>query len=98
MLRPGVYASALLFVQSRIGFIRRRIDLGALGFAQRSFFVSLSLFFLAPSACRPPSLGSISSVIWLKCHHVPRWLITHLLALYNHVSMPLPRHVCAPNP
>src|SRR6516165_969715 len=72
------YASALLFVRSRIGFIRRRLDFGALGFAQRSFLVSLSLFFLAPSTCRPRSLGSISSVIWLKCHHVPRWLITHL--------------------
>jgi hypothetical protein len=101
---PGAYASTLLFVQSRIGFIRRRLDFGALGFAQRSFLVSLSLFFLAPSACRPRSLGSISSVIWLKCHHVPRWLITHLLALYNHVlalynhvAMPSPRHVRPPN-
>jgi hypothetical protein len=75
---PEAYVSALLFVQSRIGFIRRRLDFGALGFAQRSFLVSLSLFFLAPSTCRPRSLGSISSVIWLKCHHVPRWLITHL--------------------
>src|SRR6516164_4182891 len=35
-------------------------------------------FFLAPSTCRPCSVGSISSVVWLKCHHVPRWLITHL--------------------
>src|SRR6516162_6088942 len=94
---PGVCASALLFVQSRIGFIRRRLDFGALGFAERSFLVSLSRFFLAPSTCRPRSLGSISSVIWLKCHHVPRWLITLLLALYNHVAMPLQRHVCAPN-
>src|SRR5262249_9627124 len=90
---PRAYASALLFVQSRIGFIRRWLDSGALGFAQRSFLVSLSLFFLAPSTCRPRSLGSISSVIWFKCHHVPRWLITHLLALYNHVAMPSPRHV-----
>jgi len=73
-----VLASALLFFQWRIGFIRRRLRFGALGFAQRSFLVSLSLFFLAPSTCRPRSLGSISSVIWLKCHHVPRWLITHL--------------------
>ena len=75
---PGAYASALLFVRSRIGFILQRLDFGALGFAQRGFFVSLSLFFLAPSTCRPRSLGSISSVIWLKCHHVPHWLITHL--------------------
>jgi len=43
----------LLFVQSRIGFIRWRLDFGALGFAQRSFLVSLSFFFLAPSTCRP---------------------------------------------
>ena len=90
-------ASALLFFRWRIGFIRRRLDFGALGFAQRSFLVSLSLFLLAPSTCPPRSLGSISSVIWLKCHHVPRWLITHLLALYNHVAMPSPRHVFAPN-
>jgi hypothetical protein len=90
-------ASALLFFQWRIGFIRRRLDFGALGFAQRSFLVSPSLFFLAPSTCRPRSLGSISSVIWLKCHRVPRWLITHLLALYNHVAMPSLRHVRAPN-
>ena len=75
---PGALASALLFVQSRIGFIRRRLDMGAPGLAQRSFLVSLPLFFLAPSACRPRSLGSISSLVWLKCHHVPRWLITHL--------------------
>src|SRR5260370_3686385 len=54
----------------------------ALGFAQRSFLVSLSLFLLAPSTCRPRSLGSISSVIWLKCHRVPRWLMTHLSALH----------------
>src|SRR5215472_12419237 len=83
VLRPRAHASALLFVRSRIGFIRRRLDFGALGFAQRSFFVSLSLFFLAPSTCRPRSLGSISSVIWLKRHHVPRWLITHLLAFWK---------------
>ena len=75
---PGAYALALLFVRSRIGFIRRRLNFGALGFAQRSFLVSLSLFFLAPSTCRPCSVGSISSVVWLKCHHVPRWLTTHL--------------------
>jgi hypothetical protein len=24
-------------------------------------------------------------------------LIMHLLALYNHIAMPSPRHVCAPN-
>jgi hypothetical protein len=45
--------------------------------AQRSFLVFLSLFLLAPSTCRPRSLGSISSVV-LKCHRVPAWLITHL--------------------
>ena len=82
------YASALLFVQSSIGFIRRRLAFGALGFAQRSFLVPLSLFLLAPSTCRPRSLGSISSVIWLKCHRLPRWLITHLSALYKHLAMP----------
>ena len=65
-----VYASALLFLQWRIGFIRRRLGFGALGFAQRSSLVLLSLFFLAPSTCRSRSLGSISSVIWLKCHCV----------------------------
>jgi len=81
-----VLASALLFFQWRIGFIRRRLRFGALGFAQRGSLVSLSLFLLAPSTCRPRSLGSISSIIWLKCHHVSRWLITHLLALYNHVG------------
>src|SRR5260370_37886730 len=94
---PGAYASALLFVQSRIGFIRRRLGFGALGFAQRSFLVSLSLFLLAPSTCRLRSLSSISSVILLKCHHVPPCLITHLLALYKHVAMPSQRHVCASN-
>jgi hypothetical protein len=87
----------LLFFQWRIGFIRRRLRIGALGFAQRGFLVSLSLFLLAPSTCRPRSLGSISSVIWLKCHCVSRWLITHLSALYKHVAMPLKRHVCASN-
>jgi hypothetical protein len=91
------YASALLFVRSSIGFIRRRLDFGALGFAQRSFLVPLSLFLFAPSTCRPRSLSSISSVIWLKCHHLPRWLITHLSALYKHVAMPSQRHVCASN-
>ena len=40
---PRAYSSALLFVRSRIGFIRRRLDFGALGFAERSFLVSLSL-------------------------------------------------------
>ena len=75
---PGAHALALLFDRSMIGFIRRRLNFGALGFAQRCFLVSLSLFFLAPSTCRPRPLRSISSVIWLKCHHVPRWLITHL--------------------
>src|ERR1700758_995200 len=92
---PGAYALALLFVQSRIGFIRRRLDFGALGFAQRSFLVLLSLFLLAPSTCRPRSLGSISSVIWLKCHDVSRCLITRLSALYKHVAMPSQRHLCA---
>jgi hypothetical protein len=91
------YVSALLFVQLRIGFIRRRLGFGALGFAQRSVLVSLSLFLLAPSTCRPRSLGSISSVIWLKCHHVPRCLITRLSALYKHVAMPSHRHLCSSN-
>ena len=50
--------------------MRRRPDFGALGFAQRDLLVLLSLFLLAPSACRPRSLGSISSVIWLECHGV----------------------------
>jgi hypothetical protein len=36
------------FVQLRIGFIRRRLGFVALGFAQRSFLVSLSLFLLCP--------------------------------------------------
>jgi hypothetical protein len=90
-------ASALLFFQWRIGFIRRRLRFGALGFAQRGFLVSLSLFLLAPSTCRPRSLGSISSVIWLKCHCVSRWLIAHLSALYKHVAMRSKRHVCASN-
>src|SRR6516164_270980 len=27
----------------------------------------------------------------------PRWLITHLSALYKHVAMPSQRHVCASN-
>ena len=91
------YASALLFVQLRIGFIRRRLGFGALGFAQPSFLVSLSLFLLAPSTCRPRSLGSISPVIWLKRHRVPRWLITHLSALYKRVAMPSQGHLCASN-
>src|SRR6516164_1555763 len=74
-------ASALLFFQWRIGFIHRRLRFGALGFAQRCFLVSPSFFLLAPSTCRPRSLGSISSVIWLKCHHVPRWLIRTYLKI-----------------
>jgi hypothetical protein len=36
----------LLFVQSRIGFIRRRLDFGALGFAQRSLQVKGGFIFL----------------------------------------------------
>jgi hypothetical protein len=32
-IRTKVYASALLFLQRRIGFIRRRLGFGALGFA-----------------------------------------------------------------
>jgi len=59
-----------LFLRWRVGFIRRRPDFGALGFAQRNLLVLLSLFLLAPSTCRPRSLGSISSVIWLECHGV----------------------------
>jgi len=50
--------------------MRRRPDFGALGFAQRDLLVLLSLFLLAPSTCRPRSLGSISSVIWPECHGV----------------------------
>jgi len=46
-------ASALLFFQWRIGFIRRRLRFGALGFAQRGFLVSLSLFLLALSTLLP---------------------------------------------
>jgi hypothetical protein len=38
------YGSALLFLQWRIGFIRRRLGFGALGFAQRSSLVLLSSF------------------------------------------------------
>src|SRR6516164_7556982 len=75
------FASALLFFQWRIGFIRRRLRFGTLGFAQRGFLVSLSFFLLAPSTCRSRSLGSISPVIWLKCHHVPRWLIRTYLKI-----------------
>jgi hypothetical protein len=90
-------ASALLFFQWRIGFTRRRLRFGALGFAQRSFLVSLSLFLLAASTCRPRSLGSISSVIYLKCHRLLAGWITHSSALYKHVAMPLQRHVCASN-
>ena len=48
-----VCASALLFFQWRIGFIRRRLRFGALGFAQRGFLVSLSLFLLALSTLLP---------------------------------------------
>ena len=54
-------ASALLFFQWRIGFIRRRLDFGALGFAQRSFLVSLSLFF-PRSEHVPPSLARLDLV------------------------------------
>jgi hypothetical protein len=93
----GQAASALLFDHLRVGFIRQRLGFGALGFAQRSFLVSLSLFLLAPSTYRPRSLGSISSVIWLKSHRVPPWLITHLSALYKRVAMPSQRHLCASN-
>ena len=85
---PRAYASALLFVQLRVGFIRRRLGFGALGFAQRSFLVPLSLFLLAASTCRPRSLGSISSVIRLKCHRLLAG-ITHS-ALYKHVAIECP--------
>src|SRR5215468_1745468 len=81
-------ASALLFFQWRIGFIRRRLRFGALGFAQCGFLVSLSLFLLAASTCRPRSLGSISSVICLKCHRLLAG-ITHS-ALYKHVAIQCP--------
>src|SRR5262249_29275055 len=81
-------ASAFLFFQWRIGFIRRRLRFGALGFAQRGFLVSLSLFLLAASTCRPRSLGSISSVICLKCHRLLAG-ITHL-GLYKHVAIECP--------
>src|ERR1700752_3534064 len=83
---PGAYALALLFVQSRIGFIRRRLGFAALGFARRRFLGSLLLFLLAPSTGRPRSLGSISSVIWLKRHHVHPCLITRLSVLYKRVA------------
>src|SRR6516165_7214363 len=81
-------ASALLFFKWRIGFIRRRLRFGAPGFAQRGFLVSLSLFLLAPSTCRPRSLGSISSVICLKCHRLLA-RTTHS-ALYRHVAIECP--------
>jgi DNA-directed RNA polymerase subunit RPC12/RpoP len=54
--------------------------------AQRGFLLSLSLFLLAPSTCRPRSLSSISPVIWLKCHWVPHCLMTHLSPLYKHAG------------
>jgi hypothetical protein len=38
---------------------------GALGFAQRSLLVLLSLFLLAPSTCRPRSVGTICA----SCKH-----------------------------
>ena len=89
-------ASALFFFQWRIGFVRPRLRFGAPGFAQRGFLVSLSLFLLVPSTCRPRSLGSISSVICLKCHRFS--LVDHaLLGLCKHVAMPSQRHVCASN-
>ena len=34
--------------------------------------------------CRPRSLGSISSVIWLKCHRVPHWFDNALIS--RHIS------------
>jgi hypothetical protein len=52
------------------GFSRRRRIFGPLSFPQGSFFVLLLLFLLVPGTSRPISLGSISSVIWLKCHWV----------------------------
>jgi hypothetical protein len=56
-----VYASTLLFLQWRIGFIRQRLGFGALGFAQRSSLVLLSLF---PPHCEhvPLSLARLDLV------------------------------------
>jgi hypothetical protein len=54
----------LLFLQWRIGFIRRRLGFGALGFAQRSSLVLLSLFLLAPSTCRLSMPAGVTSRLW----------------------------------
>jgi hypothetical protein len=68
VLQFGHIDARWTLLQWRIDFIRRGRDFGALGFAQRSFLVLLSLFLLALSTCRPRSVGSISSVIWFECH------------------------------
>jgi hypothetical protein len=63
----GSYASALFFVQSGIGFIRRRFGIGTLGFAQCSFAglcaMQFSRLSFAFSLRLEHEFGSISSVI-----------------------------------
>jgi hypothetical protein len=51
-------------------FIRRSFSCAALGFALGQLLLLLFLLFLGPCACRPLSLGPVSTVIWLECHRI----------------------------
>jgi len=43
---------------------------GALSFPLSRFLLLLSLFFIAPGACRPVSFKAVSVVIWPECHGI----------------------------
>src|SRR6516225_4480276 len=61
-------------------------------------FSRLSFAFSPRSEHVPPSLARLDLVRNLPLMpSPPRWLITHLSALYKHVAMPSKRHVCASN-
>jgi hypothetical protein len=62
-------------------------------------FSSFFRFFssLRARAVLARSLGSISSVIWLKCHLVLAVWLMRPSTLYNYAALPLQRRIRAPN-
>ncbi len=60
--------------------ISRSFGRGALGFAQCSLLLPLSLLVLGSCACRPLSLSPVSAVIWFKCHWISVMYESDLLA------------------
>ena len=74
--------SASLFV------IRRSFSCVALGFAQCSLLLPLSLLVLGSCARRPLSFSPVSTVIRLECHRISLFcggLISYLMTLYMHL-------------